>query len=152
MQFFNFITQINFLFQYNSFPFSFKLQIFIGTDIGRVAPHMFYQACKVSGKNSTQCMEKKLEGTIVIEIELKPENDMTATCDCVGILKERNVDVEHRFPDQSGPRSKKKSTRCRMVFRTQLTNDDGTVETIQVCSQQIICSNYSRIYDMGCAI
>lgn len=26
------------------------LQIFIGTDLGRVAPHMFYQACKVSGK------------------------------------------------------------------------------------------------------
>lgn len=65
------------------------LQIFIGTDIGRVSPHMFYQACKVSGKNSTPCNEKKLEGTIVIEIELKPENDMTATCDCVGILKVR---------------------------------------------------------------
>lgn len=48
---------------------------------------MFYQACKVSGKNSTPCNEKKLEGTIVIEIDLKPENDMTATCDCVGILK-----------------------------------------------------------------
>lgn len=63
------------------------LQIFIGTDVGRVAPHMFYQACKVSGKNSTPCNEKKVEGTIVIEIELKPENDMTATCDCVGILK-----------------------------------------------------------------
>lgn len=63
------------------------LQIFIGTDLGRVAPHMFYQACKVSGKNSTPCNEKKVEGTIVIEIDLKPETDMTATCDCVGILK-----------------------------------------------------------------
>lgn len=143
------------------------LQIFIGTDVGRVAPHMFYQACKVSGKNSTPCNEKKVEGTIVIEIDLKPDNEMTATCDCVGILKvrtkirlnkpfvldqkltyfivispqERNVDVEHRFPDQTtGPRSKKKSTRCRMVFRTQITHDDGTIETLQVCSQQIICS------------
>lgn len=48
---------------------------------------MFYQACKVSGKNSTPCVEKKLDGTIVIEIELKPDNEMTATCDCVGILK-----------------------------------------------------------------
>lgn len=66
-------------------------QIFIGTDIGRVAPHMFYQACKVSGKNSTHCVEKKLEGTIVIEIDLKPETDMTVTCDCVGILKVRNT-------------------------------------------------------------
>lgn len=63
------------------------LQIFIGTDVGRVAPHMFYQACKVSGKNSTPCNEKKVEGTIVIEIDLKPESEMTATCDCVGILK-----------------------------------------------------------------
>lgn len=63
------------------------LQIFIGTDVGRVAPHMFYQACKVSGKNSTPCNEKKVEGTILIEIDLKPETDMTATCDCVGILK-----------------------------------------------------------------
>lgn len=64
-----------------------NLQIFIGTDVGRTAPHMFYQACKVSGKNSTSCNENKVEGTIVIEIDLKPENDMTITCDCVGILK-----------------------------------------------------------------
>lgn len=64
-----------------------NLQIFIGTDVGRSAPHMFYQACKVSGKNSTPCNENKVEGTIVIEIEMKPDNDMTITCDCVGILK-----------------------------------------------------------------
>lgn len=48
---------------------------------------MFYQACKVSGKNSTPCNEKKVEGTIVIEIEMRPDSDMTITCDCVGILK-----------------------------------------------------------------
>lgn len=122
------------------------LQVFIGTDVDRVAPHMFYQACKVSGKNSTPCVEKKVDGTMVIELELKPEQDMTVTCDCVGILKERNVDVEHRFPDQSTPRSKKKSTRCRMVFRTIVTNDDGTTESLQVCSQQIICSEYKIFY------
>lgn len=66
------------------------LQVFIGTDIGRVAPHMFYQACKVAGKNSTQCNEKKVDGTMVIEIDFKPETDMTITCDCVGILKVNN--------------------------------------------------------------
>lgn len=120
--------------------------MFIGTDMGRVAPHMFYQACKVSGKNSTPCNEKKLEGTMVIEVDLKSDNEMTVTCDCVGILKERNVDVEHRFPEQSGPRSKKKSTRCRMVFRTQITNDDGSIETLQVCSQQIICSKFCCLF------
>jgi hypothetical protein len=52
------------------------LQIFIGTDQGKVSPHMFYQACKVTGKSSTPCIEKKIEGTIVIEIEFEPSKDM----------------------------------------------------------------------------
>lgn len=121
------------------------LQVFIGTDVGKVAPHMFYQACKVSGKNSTPCNEKKVEGTMFIEIEFKPENDMIVTCDCVGILKERNVDVEHRFPDHLSQKNKKKSTRCRMVFRTQINNEDGShLETLQVCSNAIICSKYTH--------
>ncbi|KAF2883938.1 hypothetical protein ILUMI_22230 [Ignelater luminosus] len=116
------------------------LQVFIGTDVGKVTPHMFYQACRVSGKNSTPCVEKKLDGTVVIELQLDPAKDMVGTCDCVGILKERNVDVEHRFPDQIGSRSKKKSTRCRMVFRTTITHDNGAQETLQVCSQPIVCT------------
>ncbi|XP_024084318.1 nuclear factor of activated T-cells 5 isoform X2 [Cimex lectularius] len=116
------------------------LEVYIGTDQGRVAPHMFYQACRVSGKNSTPCVEKKVNGTVLIEIELDPSKDMIATCDCVGILKERNVDVEHRFPEESSGRSKKKSTRCRMVFRTVITNDDNIPETLQVTSQPIICT------------
>lgn len=120
------------------------LEVFIGTDVGRVAPHMFYQACKVSGKNSTPCVEKKVDGTMIIELELRPDQDMMVTCDCVGILKERNVDVEHRFPDQSSQRSKKKSTRCRMVFRATITNDDGTTEMLQVGSQPIICSELGK--------
>lgn len=119
------------------------LQVFIGTDLGRVAPHMFYQACRVSGKNSTPCVERKIDGTIVIEVDMDPAKDMIVTCDCVGILKERNVDVEHRFPQEAGVlqgRSKKKSTRCRMVFRTTITHPDGTTETLQVCSQPIVCT------------
>lgn len=121
------------------------LQVFIGTDLGRVAPHMFYQACRVSGKNSTPCIERKIDGTIVIEVDMDPAKDMMVTCDCVGILKERNVDVEHRFPQEAGVlqgRSKKKSTRCRMVFRTRITHPDGSSETLQVCSQPIVCSTY----------
>lgn len=127
---------------------STTLQVFIGTDLGRVAPHMFYQACRVSGKNSTPCIERKIDGTIVIEIDMDPAKDIT--CDCVGILKERNVDVEHRFPQEAGllqGRSKKKSTRCRMVFRTIITHTDGTTETLQVCSQPIVCSKLNKIMD-----
>ncbi|XP_037976865.2 nuclear factor of activated T-cells, cytoplasmic 4 isoform X2 [Plutella xylostella] len=123
------------------------LQVFIGTDTGRVAPHMFYQACRVSGKNSTPCKERKEDGTVVIEIDLEPAKNWQVTCDCVGILKERNVDVEHRFGEalSSGSsahvsRGKKKSTRCRMVFRTEILNAEGHTEALQVCSTQIICT------------
>lgn len=127
------------------------LQVYIGTDTGRVAPHMFYQACRVSGKNSTPCKERKEDGTVIIEIDLEPAKNWQVTCDCVGILKERNVDVEHRFgetlssgaggaPGAHISRGKKKSTRCRMVFRVDIINAAGHPETLQVCSTQIICT------------
>jgi len=54
------------------------LQVFVGTESGRVKPHGFYQACKVSSKNSTPCTERDIEGTTVIEILLEPQNEMTA--------------------------------------------------------------------------
>lgn len=121
------------------------LQVFIGNDVGRVSPHIFYQACKVSGKNSTPCSETKTEGTMVIEIELRPENDMTVICDCVGILKERNVDVEHRLGRNhslaaSVTRNKKKSTKCRMVFRAKINDDTPFTEVLQICSNTITCT------------
>lgn len=59
--------------------------------MGRVAPHMFYQACRVSGKNSTPCTEIKIAGTLVIQIELDPAKEMKVICDCVGILKVRKI-------------------------------------------------------------
>ncbi|KAF4519089.1 hypothetical protein B566_EDAN001681 [Ephemera danica] len=117
-----------------------RLQVFIGSDVERVSPHMFYQACKVCGKNSTPCTEQKVEGTVVIELQFDPAKKMIVTCDCVGILKERNVDVEHRFPDETVSRSKKKSTRCRMVFRTCVERPNGSWETLQVVSQAIACT------------
>lgn len=77
-----------------------------------------------------------------VEIELKPENDMTVICDCVGILKERNVDVEHRLGRDHSlattvTRNKKKSTKCRMVFRAQIGD---TTEIVQICSNTITCT------------
>lgn len=56
------------------------------------------------------------------------------------------MDVEHRFPEHLAQKNKKKSTRCRMVFRTQLTRDDGTTETLQVCSNPIICSEFLNYF------
>ena len=75
-----------------------------------------------------------------------PDNDMQVTVDCVGILKERNVDVEQkltRFKARSeGDQSvtiptKKRSTRCRLVFRAQIPE---TNEILQVVSSPILWS------------
>lgn len=82
---------------------------------------------------------------MVIEIEIKPENDMTVICDCVGILKERNVDVEHRLGKNNTlaatvTRNKKKSTKCRMIFRTKINEDTEYSEILQICSNTITCT------------
>ncbi|XP_047479859.1 nuclear factor of activated T-cells 5-like isoform X3 [Penaeus chinensis] len=124
------------LFGYNK---ATALQVFVGSDSGKTGPHMFYQVCRVSGKNSTPCKERRIDGTAIIEAQLEPENDMTMSCDCVGILKERNVDVEHRFKAVVS-RGRKKSTKCRLVFRTCITLSNGAQETLQVVSQPIACT------------
>lgn len=124
------------LFGYNK---ATTLQVYVGSDSGKTGPHMFYQVCRVSGKNSTPCKERRIDGTAIIEAQLEPENDMTMSCDCVGILKERNVDVEHRFKAVVS-RGRKKSTKCRLVFRTCITLSNGAQETLQVVSQPIACT------------
>lgn len=53
------------------------LQVFVANDAGRVKPHGFYQACRVTGRNTTACKEVDIDGTTVIEIPLEPSSDMT---------------------------------------------------------------------------
>lgn len=53
------------------------LQIFVGNDTGRVKPHGFYQACRVTGRNTTACKEVVIDGTTVIEVSLDPSTNMT---------------------------------------------------------------------------
>ncbi|XP_068207908.1 nuclear factor of activated T-cells 5-like isoform X2 [Palaemon carinicauda] len=115
------------------------VQVFVGDDSAKTSPHMFYQVCRVSGKNSTPCKEKRIDGTAVIEAVLEPCKDMVMSCDCVGILKERNVDVEHRFKALVA-RGRKKSTKCRLVFRTFVTLPNGSQETLQIVSRPIACT------------
>ncbi|KAG2469778.1 SYK ligase, partial [Polypterus senegalus] len=113
------------------------LQIFVGNDSGRVKPHGFYQACRVTGRNTTPCKEVDIEGTTVIEVSLDPSNNMTLAVDCVGILKLRNADVEARIGVAG---SKKKSTRARLVFRVNIGRPDGSVLTLQIPSSPILCT------------
>ena len=76
---------------------------------------------------------------------------MNCSCDCVGILKARNVDVEQRFPfhHASATQSRKKSTKCRMVFRTTIVNSMGQEETLQVASLPILCSEFNALLIMS---
>uniref|UniRef100_A0A1A8CF40 Nuclear factor of activated T-cells 5 n=1 Tax=Nothobranchius kadleci TaxID=1051664 RepID=A0A1A8CF40_NOTKA len=116
---------------------SVVLQVFVANDAGRVKPHGFYQACRVTGRNTTACKEVDIEGTTVIEISLEPSSDMTLAVDCVGILKLRNADVEARIGVAG---SKKKSTRARLAFRVCIPQPDGSMLTLQVPSSPILCT------------
>ncbi|XP_041840606.1 nuclear factor of activated T-cells 5 isoform X2 [Melanotaenia boesemani] len=113
------------------------LQVFVSNDAGRVKPHGFYQACRVTGRNTTACKEVDIDGTTVIEVSLDPSTNMTLAVDCVGILKLRNADVEARIGVAG---SKKKSTRARLVFRVNIPNSDGSVITLQTPSSPILCT------------
>ncbi|KPP75144.1 nuclear factor of activated T-cells 5-like, partial [Scleropages formosus] len=123
------------------------LQVFVGNDTGRVKPHGFYQACRVTGRNTTACKEVDIEGTTVIEVCLDPSSNMTLALenmvvqlnrvDCVGILKLRNADVEARIGVAG---SKKKSTRARLVFRVNIPRSDGSMFTLQAPSSPILCT------------
>ncbi|XP_077983350.1 uncharacterized protein LOC144438185 isoform X5 [Glandiceps talaboti] len=115
-----------------------NLQVFVGTDSGKIKPHGFYQASKVSGRNNTPCEEKIIDSTSVIEMQMDPAEDMTTSIDCVGIMKLRNADVEHK--GLGVPRSKKRSTRARLVFRVNIPKSDGTYRTLQIASNQISCT------------
>ncbi|XP_059394230.1 nuclear factor of activated T-cells 5-like isoform X2 [Carassius carassius] len=116
---------------------SVGLQIFVANDAGRVKPHGFYQACRVTGRNTTTCREVDIEGTTVIEVPLDPSSNMILAVDCVGILKLRNADVEARIGVAG---SKKKSTRARLVFRVNIQRPDGSVLTLQTSSSPILCT------------
>ena len=69
-----------------------------------------FKACKVAGKNSTPCQEKKKEGTDVILIDMDPTRFYEVNCDCVGILKERASDIENKKPHQTRRTNWRKKT------------------------------------------
>lgn len=117
------------------------LQVFVVTDQGKVRPHGYYQACKVTGRNTTPSEEKDVEGTTVLEVPWEPvDGKMEISVDCIGILKLRNADVEQRI----GPlRSKRKSTCVRLAFRVIVPASDGSFNVVQTVSRSITCSKFS---------
>ncbi|CAK8696150.1 uncharacterized protein LOC143453503 [Clavelina lepadiformis] len=116
------------------------LQVFVGSESDdKIRPHGFYQACKVTGRNTTPCEEVEVEGTKVIHIPFDAQEIISV--DCVGILKLRNADVEARI---GVTRAKKRSQTVRLVFRVILEDmraENASVPCIlQVVSNRINCT------------
>ncbi|KAI4872149.1 hypothetical protein NFI96_030996 [Prochilodus magdalenae] len=119
-----------------------SLQMFIGTaDDRHVRPHAFYQVHRITGKTvATPSQEMLISSTKILEIPLLPENNMSASIDCAGILKLRNSDIELRKGETDIGR---KNTRVRAVFRVHIPQANGKVLSLQVASVAIECSQRS---------
>ncbi|XP_068598652.1 nuclear factor of activated T-cells, cytoplasmic 3 [Brachionichthys hirsutus] len=128
------------LFGYNEKPVN--LQMFIGTADDRyLRPHAFYQVHRITGKTvATTSQEIVLSSTKVLEIPLLPENNMSASIDCAGILKLRNSDIELRKGETDIGR---KNTRVRVVFRVHIPQPNGKVLSLQAASIPVECSQRS---------
>lgn len=125
---------------YNEQPVS--LLLFIGTaDDKNIRPHSFYQVHRVTGKTvTTTCQEKIMGVTKILEIPLLPENNMSASIDCAGILKLRNADIELKKGETDIGR---KNTRIRVVFRVAVAQPDGQMLWLQTASVPVECSQRS---------
>ncbi|XP_046934586.1 nuclear factor of activated T-cells, cytoplasmic 3 isoform X3 [Lynx rufus] len=125
---------------YNEKPIN--LQMFIGTADDRyLRPHAFYQVHRITGKTvATASQEIIIASTKVLEIPLLPENNMSASIDCAGILKLRNSDIELRKGETDIGR---KNTRVRLVFRVHIPQPNGKVLSLQTASIPVECSQRS---------
>ncbi|XP_061101901.1 nuclear factor of activated T-cells, cytoplasmic 3-like isoform X2 [Conger conger] len=125
---------------YNEKPVN--LQMFIGTADDRyLRPHAFYQVHRITGKTvATPSQEIIITSTKVLEIPLLPENNMSASIDCAGILKLRNSDIELRKGETDIGR---KNTRVRAVFRVHVPQPGGKVLSLQAASIPVECSQRS---------
>ncbi|XP_072242603.1 nuclear factor of activated T-cells, cytoplasmic 3-like [Leuresthes tenuis] len=119
-----------------------SLLLFIGTaDERYLRPHPFYQVHRVTGKTvTTICQEKIMACTKVLEIPLLPENNMSTSIDCTGILKLRNADIELKKGETDIGR---KNTRVRIVFRVAVPHQDGQMLWLQTASIPVECSQRS---------
>ncbi|KAJ3597118.1 hypothetical protein NHX12_003518 [Muraenolepis orangiensis] len=113
------------------------VQVFMATtEEPALRPHPFYQVHRVTGKTVTSTSHQvELDGTKVLEIPLLPEHNMTASVDCVGILKLRNSDIELRKGDLG-----RRNTRVRVGYRVSIPQRHGDVLCLQTASLPIECS------------
>lgn len=119
---------------YNCSPV--KLRCYIGHDRNAGQPHLYYQVSRIIGKNITPCSVIKAGGVKMIEIDLLPENDMAAIINCIGIVKERNFDVQRRCivgTPSSASTSLAKGGTGNCLKRKQPSTSHSSGDSSQVC-------------------
>jgi len=89
-----------------SSPNRVKVRCFIGSDKNPGESHLYYQVSKIVGKNITPCSVIKVDGIKMIEMDLVPENGFGLVVNCVGIVKERNFDVQRKTHGIGGTKRK----------------------------------------------
>ncbi|XP_057609360.1 nuclear factor of activated T-cells, cytoplasmic 3 isoform X3 [Chionomys nivalis] len=103
--------------------------------------HPVVKVHRITGKTvATASQEIIIASTKVLEIPLLPENNMSASIDCAGILKLRNSDIELRKGETDIGR---KNTRVRLVFRVHIPQPSGKVLSLQIASIPVECSQRS---------
>ncbi|VDM37295.1 unnamed protein product [Toxocara canis] len=102
--------------------------------------HEQYQLIGVCGKGAIATPCRKMiadDGIHCLEITLRPETNMTAVLDCVGILKICGNDTRRR----ASKSAKNNNANCsvRLVFRAYVSFENGSESVIRTESEPIRC-------------
>uniref|UniRef100_A0A7E4ZWN1 RHD domain-containing protein n=1 Tax=Panagrellus redivivus TaxID=6233 RepID=A0A7E4ZWN1_PANRE len=119
-----------------------RVELFATTGSGPATPHTLYRLIPVSGKsaNTTPCRKSvSHDGIDCLEITLRPESNMTALLDCIGILKICSYDTKQRkrYHGTAGGQH----SAVRIAFRAYIPHDNqpNAYTIIETQSEPIRC-------------
>uniref|UniRef100_A0A0K0DTH0 RHD domain-containing protein n=1 Tax=Strongyloides stercoralis TaxID=6248 RepID=A0A0K0DTH0_STRER len=128
-----------------------RVEIYAATGDGPIRPHNNYDLIQVLGKTANTLPSKIIrahDGITCVEVILRPENNMTAVLDCIGILKICSYDMKKRIGEKNGGKSVIKqqysgingSNAVRLVFRAYIDKGiPNSMTVIQTESDPILC-------------
>ncbi|KAI6179568.1 hypothetical protein M3Y98_00624200 [Aphelenchoides besseyi] len=139
-----------------------RVEMFAANGTGSLEPHPLYKLIPVAGKTVVKTPCKKIvahDGIECLEIKIRPETNMTAILDCMGILKICSYDSKQRRQTRPTTSKRQKSTsptmqskdsevQCsnlsststRICFRAYVPNESkNNYNVIQTCTEAIRC-------------
>uniref|UniRef100_A0A1I7RKX7 RHD domain-containing protein n=1 Tax=Bursaphelenchus xylophilus TaxID=6326 RepID=A0A1I7RKX7_BURXY len=124
-----------------------RVEMFAANGTGDLNPHQFYKLIPVSGKSATTTPCKKVvahDGVECLEVLLRPENDMTAILDCIGILKICSYNNRQRRQRRTNANTNDSSENLnavstRICFRAYVLSGQEQVQVIKSFTEPIRC-------------